>query len=75
MYKQKAQLVLEANQVLGALGMLEEYDEKDQSIIIRKKKSETGHYESMKSTKGAGLVHAVDAAIRKNLSPMAARIS
>ena len=26
-YKQKAQLVLEANQVLGALGMLEEHDE------------------------------------------------
>lgn len=29
-YKQKAQLVLEANQVYEALGWLEEYDEKDQ---------------------------------------------
>jgi hypothetical protein len=74
-YKQKVQLVLEANQVLGALGMLEEYDEKDQLIIIRRKRSETEHYENMSSSKGAGLVQSVDAAIQKSLSPMTARIS
>jgi hypothetical protein len=74
-YKQKAQLVLEANQVLGALGMLEEHAEQDQLIIIRRKRSEAENYESMRSTKGAGLVNSIDLAIRKNLSPMAARIS